>query len=217
MLPLWFLGELLDALAGDVAGGGGGGVAYWAHVWGFVFGVVWAAVDRKVRPGTGAAAAAPPARQRADPRVAEAQRLLDRGLYPRAWALLAEAAAAPSADERAQALWWNLAVHLGRQREALGAGRELLRRMARGGRWEDGVRLLSSVSDHLAGEAELGAIELRLAEAAAGEAPHVARGLVAQALARELAPALRARAERLRERLDAAPPTAGPASASPAS
>src|SRR5688572_21122318 len=148
MLPLWFLGQLLDALAGDVAGGGGG-VAYWAHVWGFVFGAVWAAVDRKLRPVAGAAAPAPPARRRADPRVAEAQRLLDRGLYPRAWTLLAEAAVAPGADERALALWWNLAVHLGRQREALGAGRELLRRMARSGRWEDGVRLLPSVAGHL--------------------------------------------------------------------
>ena len=212
MLPLWFLGELLDALAGDVAGGGGGGVAYWAHVWGFLFGVVWAAADRRVRPGATPAAAPAGERPRADPRVDEAQRLLDRGLYPRAWTLLAEAAAAPRADERALALWWNLAVHLGREREALGAGRELLRRMARSGRWEDGVRLLASAP---LAEAELGAIELRLAEAAAGEAPQVARGLVAQALARELAPALRARAEQLRARLDAAPPAAGPASATP--
>src|SRR5688572_6039382 len=76
MLPLWFLGQLLDALAGDVTGGGGGGVAYWAHVWGFVFGVVWVAVDRRVRPGAGAAAAPPAERRRADPRVDEAQRLL---------------------------------------------------------------------------------------------------------------------------------------------
>jgi len=42
MLPLWFLKELFFAQAMDVMvpGGGGGGVAFWAHVWGFAFGVV---------------------------------------------------------------------------------------------------------------------------------------------------------------------------------
>ncbi len=42
MLPLWFLKELVFAQAMDVVtpGEGGGGVAFWAHVWGFVFGVV---------------------------------------------------------------------------------------------------------------------------------------------------------------------------------
>jgi membrane associated rhomboid family serine protease len=43
MLPLWFLKELFFAQAMDVAvGGAGGGVAFWAHVWGFVYGVVTA-------------------------------------------------------------------------------------------------------------------------------------------------------------------------------
>jgi membrane associated rhomboid family serine protease len=42
MLPLWFLKELLFAQAMDnvAPGEGGGTVAFWAHVWGFVFGVV---------------------------------------------------------------------------------------------------------------------------------------------------------------------------------
>jgi membrane associated rhomboid family serine protease len=41
MLPLWFLKELFFAQAMDAVapGEGGGGVAFWAHVWGFVFGV----------------------------------------------------------------------------------------------------------------------------------------------------------------------------------
>jgi len=41
MLPLWFLKELTFAQAMDTVapGEGGGGVAFWAHVWGFVFGV----------------------------------------------------------------------------------------------------------------------------------------------------------------------------------
>ncbi len=42
MLPLWFLKELFFAQAMDVMvpDGAGGGVAFWAHVWGFVYGVV---------------------------------------------------------------------------------------------------------------------------------------------------------------------------------
>ena len=211
MLPLWFVFELFDALAADVVGAGSGGVAYWAHVWGFLFGLCWAAAERRARPRP-AAAIAPPPRERPDPRVDEAQRLLDRGLYPRAWTLLAEAAAAPGAGDRALATWWNLAVHLGREGEALAAGRELLRRLARAGHWQEAVRLLPSVSEHLRGGDELPAIELRLAEAAARAEPRIARGLVARALAGDLAPALRERAERLRERLDAAPPAASPAS-----
>jgi len=44
MLPLWFLRELFSANVMDVLipGEGGGGVAYWAHVWGFGFGMVMA-------------------------------------------------------------------------------------------------------------------------------------------------------------------------------
>jgi thioredoxin-like negative regulator of GroEL len=49
MLPLWFTRELFFAQALDVVvpGGGGGGVAYWAHVWGFVFGAVVAGGIRR--------------------------------------------------------------------------------------------------------------------------------------------------------------------------
>jgi membrane associated rhomboid family serine protease len=44
VLPLWFLKELVFAQAMDsiAPGEGGGGVAFWAHVWGFVFGVLTA-------------------------------------------------------------------------------------------------------------------------------------------------------------------------------
>jgi len=41
MLPLWFLLEFFNARVMDAINPqGGGGVAHWAHVWGFIFGVV---------------------------------------------------------------------------------------------------------------------------------------------------------------------------------
>ncbi|MFC2173493.1 rhomboid family intramembrane serine protease [Acidobacteriota bacterium] len=47
MLIIWFARELLSAqLADSGSSGGGGGVAYWAHIWGFLFGVLVAAVIR---------------------------------------------------------------------------------------------------------------------------------------------------------------------------
>lgn len=44
MLPLWLVMEFLNARTMDnlerIGSSGGGGVAHWAHIWGFVFGVV---------------------------------------------------------------------------------------------------------------------------------------------------------------------------------
>jgi len=216
MLPLWFVGELLDALAGDVAAAGGGGVAYWAHVWGFVFGVAFAIAMQKRRP-----VAADPAiaASRRDPRVAEARKLLDRGLYPRAWTLLAEAAARPNPDPEALATFWGLAAHLGREDEALPAARELLRKRMRDGEWEEGVELLEQLAPRLAGDAELPALQLRAAEGVLADEPATAARLVAAARgsggpeARELPPGLQAKAARIAARIagGAAPaPTAPP-------
>jgi membrane associated rhomboid family serine protease len=201
MLPLWFLFELFDALAGDVSGTGGGGVAYWAHVWGFLFGLTGAAVMQKVWPVEVAAA---PAAVRRDPRIEEARRLLDRGLYPRAWELLAAAAQAPSPSDEALHAWWSLAAHLGRQRDAAVAGHELLRRLAQGRRWDEAAALLDQLAPALRSAAERATLELRLAEAACGERPAVAAALLSAAGDRELPPPLRDRAERLRQRLAAA-------------
>jgi membrane associated rhomboid family serine protease len=51
VLPLWFLKELVFAQAMDTVapGEGGGGVAFWAHVWGFVFGVIVASAVAYLR------------------------------------------------------------------------------------------------------------------------------------------------------------------------
>ena len=198
MLPLWFLGELLDALAGDVAAAGAGGVAYWAHVWGFLFGLAFAFEVQRRRPMTREVVAVP---GRRDPRVAKAQKLLDRGLYPSAWALLAEVVERPNPDPDALAMLWGLAAHLGREDEALPAARELLRRRLRDGQWEEGVALLEQVAPRLAGDPDLPALQLRAAEGLLAEDPQAAARLLGEARARTLPAGLQAKAARLADRL----------------
>jgi membrane associated rhomboid family serine protease len=214
MLPLWFVFELFDALAGDVTGTGGGGVAYWAHVWGFLFGLAAAAVMQRLWPVAQVATASAP--RRSDPRLAEARRLLDRGLYPRAWELLAAAAQGPTADDDTLQSWWALAVHLGRQRDALAAGQELLRRLVQARRWEEAAHHLDQLGPALRGPAERATFELRLAEAAHAERPELALELTAAARERELPPPLRERADRLAQRLAGASQTAAARTASDA-
>lgn len=199
MLPLWFVGELLDALAGDVAAAGAGGVAYWAHVWGFLFGLAFAFEVRRRRWGVESEPVAVPSRR--DPRIAKAQKLLDRGLYPSAWALLAEVVERPNPDPDALAMFWGLAAHLGREDEALPAARELLRRRLRDGAWEEGVALLEQLAPRLAGDAELPALQLRAAEGLLAEDPRAAARLLDEARARTLPPGLQAKAARLADRL----------------
>src|SRR6185436_19037831 len=208
MLPLWFVGELLDALAGDVAAAGAGGVAYWAHVWGFLFGLVFAFEAQRRRPVERELVAVP---GRRDPRLAKAQKLLDRGLYPSAWALLAEVAARPNPDPDALAMLWGLAAHLGREDEALPAARELLRRRLRDGAWEEGAALLEQLAPRLAGDPDLPALQLRAAEGLLAENPQAAARLLDEARCRTLPAGLHAKAARLAERL------AGGSSATPSS
>jgi membrane associated rhomboid family serine protease len=68
MLPLWLVIEVISGRTMDVLsqGDGGGGVAHWAHVWGFIFGMVVAwglgviGVDRKLAARNGAATVSEP-------------------------------------------------------------------------------------------------------------------------------------------------------------
>jgi membrane associated rhomboid family serine protease len=212
MLPLWFLGELLDALAGDAAAGAGG-VAYWAHVWGFLFGLAGAFYLQRRWPVERELIAVP---RRRDPRLDKARKLLDRGLYPSAWTLLAEAVQRPNPDAETLATFWGLAVHLGREDEALPAARELVRRRLRDGQWLEGAELLEQLAPRLAANPDAPALLLRAADGVLAHDPEVAARLLAAARARGvLPPGLQAKAARLTERLAAGTVASAPGSAGP--
>jgi membrane associated rhomboid family serine protease len=49
MLPIWLALEIFSANRIDSVNAEGGGVAHWAHIWGFIFGVVVAAVMKRFK------------------------------------------------------------------------------------------------------------------------------------------------------------------------
>ncbi len=128
MLPLWFLRELVWANGMDAARpeGGGGGVAYWAHVWGFAFGVAVAlgirflrVEERFIHPAIESKITLV-----ANPVVEEAAQLRDQGRGEDALALLRDHVG-ESTD--AQLLYWSLAV----QQEAAATAAPVAERLVR--------------------------------------------------------------------------------------
>lgn len=113
LFPFWFLLQLVEGLRADVTTPEGvGGVAFWAHVWGFVAGLIFGYAYRRDRPHeVDLGEAAPDALDRA--RTAIARRRWDE-----AWRLLVDEARSGSRrDEAARALW-ELAKESGRSPEA---------------------------------------------------------------------------------------------------
>ncbi len=122
MLPLWFLLEFFNAKVMDAINPqGGGGVAHWAHVWGFVFGLV-AAVgikyfkieEKYVRPKIDAQTSYVDEGFQA---LEDATAKKNVGRSEEAYALLVETAKKnPKHKELIEGLW-ELGVELGKENE----------------------------------------------------------------------------------------------------
>jgi len=133
-----------------------------------------------------------------------------------AWTLLAEAVQRPNPDAETLATFWGLAVHLGREDEALPAARELVRRRLRDGEWLEGAELLEQLAPRLAANPDAPALLLRAADGVLAHDPEVAARLLAAACARGvLPPGLQAKAVRLTERLAAGTVASAPGGAGP--
>jgi membrane associated rhomboid family serine protease len=111
MLPLWFLAQLVAAVGSSSASSG---VAFWAHVWGFVFGVGFAwvvhfvGIEERIRPKLEAAAGVTENRALGD--AAEA---LERGNLRQAQQILDRSLRADPVDRDALEMAWDLAVRTG--------------------------------------------------------------------------------------------------------
>jgi membrane associated rhomboid family serine protease len=122
MLPLWFLLEFFNAKVMDAINPqGGGGVAHWAHVWGFVFGVVAAfgmkyfkIEEKYVRPKIDAQTSYVDEGFQA---LEDATEKKNVGKSDEAYAILLEAAKKnPKHKELIEGLW-ELGIEMGKEKE----------------------------------------------------------------------------------------------------
>ena len=140
MLPLWLLAQVWSALVTDAAlpGGIGGGVAYWAHIWGFAFGLTVAlilratGVERRLRPLALEDEASVPAHV-VDPVLARAKQLQLQGRPDEAWRVLAPAARNGAANLPVLQAAWDASLELGRPEEGAPALQRLIQEEVRQG------------------------------------------------------------------------------------
>ncbi|MDQ1352883.1 MAG: Rhomboid family intrarane serine protease, partial [Acidobacteriota bacterium] len=124
MLPIWVLMEFYNARVMDTIsyGSGGGGVAHWAHVWGFVFGVVFAAgmkylkiEEKYINPIIQAEVRYV---NKSYARYEEAMELRTIGKVDEAFAVLKEAVQMGGADSEVIETFWNVSLGVGKTHEA---------------------------------------------------------------------------------------------------
>jgi len=123
MLPLWLLNELFNAqYMASIAEQGGGGVAHWAHIWGFILGVVFALVVKIARVEEKFVAPKIEAQTSYVNKnfaiYEQAVMLIDTGKKDEAYAMLQDAVREdPTFQDNVEALW-NLSLEIGKENEA---------------------------------------------------------------------------------------------------
>ena len=122
MLPIWLAIEIFSANAIDSINAEGGGVAHWAHIWGFILGVVVAAginrfkiEEKYVHPKIEAQVHFVDEGYKA---FEEATQKRDEGKLDEAYALLLVAARKNPMDKDVVEGLWNQGKELGKEKEA---------------------------------------------------------------------------------------------------
>ncbi len=168
LLPLWLLGELFAATMMDSLdpGGRSGGTAFWAHVWGFLFGIGVALSIRMLKIEKRFIHNAIEAKTTVvnNAVVAEAMDAQDAGNTDEAMASLSgEVQRNPGNAEAVLALW-GLAVGASRVPEAVPALQRLLREEVRAGEFELAMTHRAELAEFAPETTVEPAVELRLAE-----------------------------------------------------
>jgi membrane associated rhomboid family serine protease len=122
MLPIWLALEIFSANRIDSVNAEGSGVAHWAHIWGFIFGLVMAAVmkrfkieEKYVHPKIEAQVHFVDEGYKA---FEEATQKINEGKSDEAYALLLSAARKNPKDKEVVEGLWNQANELGKEKEA---------------------------------------------------------------------------------------------------
>jgi membrane associated rhomboid family serine protease len=210
MLPLWLLRELFAATMMDSLdpGGRSGGTAFWAHVWGFLFGIGVALGIRFLRIEQRFIHHAIEAKTTVvnNAVVAEALEAQDAGKTDEALAsLTSEVQRNPGNAEAVLALW-GLAVGASRATEAAPALQRLLREEVRAGDFDLAMTHRAELAEFAPETSVEPAVELRLAEhllndEQQGQAAALLRNALAQ-VSPEVSPGMLTRLARLACRAD---------------
>lgn len=122
MLPIWLALEIFTVNAIDSVNAEGGGVAHWAHIWGFIFGVVVAAgmkrfkiEEKYVHPKIEAQVHFVDEGYKV---FEEATQKINEGKSDEAYVLFLEAARKNPMDKDVVERLWNHAKELGKEKEA---------------------------------------------------------------------------------------------------
>lgn len=119
MLPIGFIIELINAnIMDSIAPEGGGGVAHWAHVWGFVFGIIGALLikflkieEKFVTPKLESDTAYV---NKSLVAYEEAMQMMADGDKEKAYAILMDAAKEGTSNQDVIEALWNIAAEMGR-------------------------------------------------------------------------------------------------------
>ncbi len=147
LLAAWVAGEIWKAWLGDRMGSVGG-TAYWAHVGGFLFGVVGAAGLRVLRIEERFIDPAIESRTTlggGDPAIARALAARTDGDIEGALAMLESRLRGAASDPDALIAYWDTAVAAQRPEQGAAAALELVQRRARGGDAAGAADLLAEV------------------------------------------------------------------------
>ena len=202
MLPIWFLGELFAALSADPSSTGGG-VAYWAHVWGFVFGVAIGGVVHNRRDAARPTSDAGnlPAPRRVNPVLERVQRDLARGIYPRAWQALEEELRCQPEDLDVAIALWDLAVHLDRTQEVSRVGQLIVRARLADRDLLGTTDVTARLLDHAAADQATNTLAVRVAEGLAPRHPEESVAIIRRIAATRVPTPLLARMARVAVRI----------------
>jgi membrane associated rhomboid family serine protease len=141
MLPIGFIMELINAnIMNSIAPEGGGGVAHWAHVWGFVFGIIGALLikfhkieEKFVTPKHESDTAYV---NKSLVAYEEAMQMMADGDKEKAYAILMDTARADTSSQDVIEALWNIATEMGRTGEVAPLLARLIEREIRQARLE---------------------------------------------------------------------------------
>ncbi len=168
MLPLWLLREVFAATMMDSLdpSGRSGGTAFWAHVWGFLFGAGVALIIRSLKIEQrfihGAIEAKTTVVNNAV--VAEALEAQDDGRSDEAFASLSSEVQRNPGNSEAVLALWGMAVGASRVAEAVPAMQRLLREEVRAGEFDLAMTHRNELSEFAPDATVEPLVDLRLAE-----------------------------------------------------